>query len=141
VNDSLPIATPDGYFVSQEHKRIAEIIVDYDPRLRLVFIPPSERNYGDPTEKPFAVAHFPEGKEPYIAFFAEECDERILERLFLNDTQKHDMQARLDASDRAKEVIKMKKQIEDDEMKADIARSMWQSPLHTYRHNGKKLRT
>lgn len=141
MNDSLPIATPDGYFVSQEHKRIAEIIIDYDPRLRLVFIPPSDRNYDDPTEKPFAVAHFPEDKPPYIAFFADACDERILERLFLNDTQKTDVESRLRASEQAHELVKLKKQLDEEEEKQDIARSMWQSPLHTYRHNGKKLQT
>ena len=138
--DGLPIATPEGYFVSEEHRRIAEIIADYDPDLRLVFIPPSERNHDDPNEKPFAVAHFPEGKAPYIVFFADECDHRILERLFTNDTLKHDVMARLDASHAAQEAIRLKKQMEEEEMKQDIAKSMWRSPLHSYNHNGKKIR-
>lgn len=139
--DNIPIATPDGYFVSQEHLRIAEIIKDYDPRLRLVFIPPSQRNSDDPNEKPFAVADFPDDKEPYIVFFADECDERIIERLFQNDLQKHDVVGRVNAADAAREAIKLKKEVEQQEELEDMARSMWRSPLHTYKHNGKKLRT
>jgi len=137
--DGLPIATPEGYFVSREHERIAEIIQDYDPTLRLVFIPPKDRNPDDPNEKPFAVAHFPEDAAPYIAFFSDTCDERILERLFSNDLTKNDVGAMLDASEAAKEAIKLKKQMEDLEYRADIAKSMWRSPKHSYQHNGKKI--
>lgn len=141
MSDSLPIATPEGYFVSQEHRRIAEIIADYEPTLRLVFIPPSRRDPNNPNEKPFAVAHFPADKEPYIAFYSDTCDERLLERVFMNDTSKHDIGARLDAAEAAKESIKLKRRIDELEEQADVARSMWRSPLHSYKHNGKKMQT
>ena len=137
--DGLPIATPEGYFVSREHQRIAEIIQDYDPTLRLVFIPPADRNQNDPTEKPFAVAHFPEDAAPYIAFFAEECDHRILERLFSNDLTKTDVKSALEAAEAAQQAIKLKKELEEEEMRQDMAQSMIRSPLHSYRHNGKKI--
>lgn len=134
--DSIPLATPEGYFISEEHRRIAEIVNDYDQDLYLLFIPPAKREPGD---KPYAVMHQPEGKAPYIASFFDECDERILEHLFLNDTRRHDIMAQLEARELAQQIVNEKRKAEEAEAKADIARSMWKSPLHRYRHNGKKF--
>lgn len=139
LQDHLPIATPEGYFVSREHQRIAEIIQDYDPDLYLVFIPPADRNHDDPTEKPWAVVHMPGGKAPYFVFYADECDERILERLWRNDQNVNNPLSELEAKEAAQQAIKYKKEMEQLEMQADIAKSMIRSPLHTYRINGKKL--
>ena len=135
----LPIATPEGYFVSREHQRIAEIIQDYDRDLHLVFIPPRDRNHDDPNEKPFAVAHMPEGREVYIVFFSDTCDERILERLWRNDTNRTNPLSDLEAQEAAKEAIKYKEQMDQMEQDADVARSLIRSPLHSYKINGKKI--
>lgn len=136
INESLPIATPDGYFVSQEHIRIAQIIQDFDPELFLVFIPPSKRDRNDPNEKPFALAHMPENKPSYIVSYFDDCDERILEFAFMNDTRRHDVLARLEAHDAAVQAIKLKKLMEEEEMKQDLVASIVRSPKHQYRHNG-----
>ena len=136
LNESLPIATPDGYFVSQDHIRIAQIIQDFDPELFLVFIPPSKRDHNDPNEKPFALAHMPEGKPSYIVSYFDECDERILEFAFMNDTRRHDVLARLEAADAAREAVKLKKMLEEEEMKQDLVASIVRSPKHQYKHDG-----
>jgi len=139
LQDSLPIATPEGYFVSREHQRIAEIIQDYDPSLHLVFIPPANRDHNDLNEKPFAVAHIqPDGKA-YIAFFSDTCDERILERLFRNDTHKRDVLSDIQASEAAHEAVKLYEQMELEGIQQDIAATLIKSPLHTFSLNGKKL--
>lgn len=134
--DSIPLATESGHFVSMEHSRIAEIINDYNPDLYLLFIPPARREAGD---KPYAVMHQPEGKAPYIVAYYDDCDERILEHIFMNDTTRHDIMARLEAQELAQQLVEAKRRQEIAEANADMAKSMWRSPLHTYRHNGKKL--
>ena len=139
LNESLPIATPDGYFVSQEHVRIAQIIQDFDPELFLVFIPPSKRDRNDPDEKPFALAHMPGDKPAYIVSYFDDCDERILEFAFMNDTRRHDVLARLEAHDAAVQAVNLKKVMEEEEMKQDLVASIVRSPLHTYKHDGKRF--
>jgi hypothetical protein len=134
--DNIPLATPEGYFISAEHKRIAEIVNDYDQDLYLLFIPPARREPGD---HPYAVMHQPEGKAPYIAAYFDECDERILEHLFLNDTRRHDMMAKIEAQELAQQLVDAKRREDIAAEKADMAKSMWRSPLHSYKHNGKKL--
>jgi len=120
------IATEDGRFVSSDHMRIAEIIRDYNPDLALGWIPPELRR--DASEHCWAVFE----KGVVVATF-EECDERILEHLWLHDNAKHDVLARLDAHNRAVEVINLKKQMEESEMRQDLVASVLKSPLHWYK--------
>lgn len=120
------IATEDGRFVSSDHMRIAEIIQDYNPDLALGWIPPEMRRSED--KKPWAV--FERGV--LVATF-EECDERILEHLWLHDNAKHNVLARLDAHNKAVEAINLKRQIEESEVRQDLVASVLKSPLHRYR--------
>jgi hypothetical protein len=136
LGDKIPLATPEGYFISAEHQRIAEIINDYDSDLYLLFIPPAKREPGD---KPYAIMHQPPGKAPYIAMYSDTCDERLLARLFENDARRHDILSRLEAEELAQKLTEAKRRQDEADAKADIAKSMWRSPLHTYKHNGKKL--
>ena len=136
IDENLPIATPDGYFVSQEHVRIAQIIQDFDPELFLVFIPPSKRDHNDRNEKPFALAHMPGDKPSYIVSYFDDCDERILEFAFMNDTRRHDVLARLEAHDAAVQAIKLKKAWEEEEMRQDLVASITRSRKHQYKHDG-----
>lgn len=118
-------ATESGHFVSADHQRIAEIIADYDPNLRLAYIPDSERNFNDPTEKPFVVVDLGDGtREPTAIFFADECDEKLLARVFMNDTHKVDVWNRIQSEEAARQAIEFKKQIERIEFGADVARTL-----------------
>lgn len=140
IGDRLIVDPESGHFISEKHQRIAEIIHDYDPNVHLVWIPPKDRNENE--EYPFAIVHTPPGKPEYIVFKfpEEELDERILARLWSNDSSKNDPMGHLEAMEAAKQAVEYKKQMELAEERQDIARSMFNSPLNYYRLNGKKLR-
>jgi hypothetical protein len=118
------IATDIG-FVSQDHARIAEIIAEYDPNLRLAFIPEGKRNPDDPNEKPFAVLDMGNGqREPHVIFHADTCDERIIARVIEADQRVSDLNTRFAAEEAARQLVDMKKQIERFEHAEDVARTM-----------------
>ncbi len=128
-----------GAFLSEDHRRFAEIINDYEPTLFLVFIPPAKR---DPEDKhPYAIVHMPEGQEAYPVMILSETEmenpQAILARLFLNDREKGDPAANLAAMEIAAKAMRLHKQAEEEEAQRDLAASVLRSPLHTYRHNGK----
>jgi len=121
----LYLATESGHFINEAHRRIAEIIADYDPNLRLAFIPESERDRDDSTEKPFAVIDLGDGtREPHAIFFADSCDERLLARVFENDLGRVDVRARLEAEETARQAIEYKKKMERMDAAVDVARTL-----------------
>lgn len=130
---SAYVATDEGYFVSQKHQQIAEIINDYEPTLALVWIPPDKREPGD---SPFAVMHSPVGVPPYIVFHADECDERILERIFAADQAHNDVLTQLDIKNAAVEAMRLKQQMDEADEKKEIVKSIVKSPKQKYKHNG-----
>ncbi len=125
----------DGHFVSQNHLHIAEIINDYDPTLSLAWIPSDKR---EPGEAPFAVVHRPLGGPEYVVFYADNCDERILERIWSNDSTKHNVLTNLEAHNAALEALKLKKELEAAEERKDVVESIIKSPKNTYIHDGVK---
>lgn len=137
INDlGIDVYVPvDGHFVSQNHLHIAEIINDYDPTLSLAWIPPDKRA---PGEQPFAVVHRPLGGPEYVVFYADQCDERILERIWRNDNLKHDVLSDMDAHNAAIKALQLKKELEDREEKKDLVESIIKSKKNTYVHDGVK---
>jgi hypothetical protein len=134
----IAIPTDDGRWVSEKHERIARIIQDYNPDLHLAYIPPDKR---DPNDVPFAVIHTPQGKPSYIVFTANECDERILERLWETDSAKQgDILSKIDAHNAAVEAIRMKKELDEAEERQDLISHIVRSPLNVYKHNGVEFR-
>lgn len=129
-----------GRFVSQEHMDIATIIQDYNPELHLVWIKPEDRVTDTDRKYPFAVMHFPRDGEPYIVMMVKEneLDQRILARLFEADQAKGDPLAKLNAANQAAQVMKEYRQAQEREELAEFHAALLKSPLHTYRHNGKK---
>ena len=123
----------DGQFVSQEHLHIAEIIQDYEPTLSLAWIPADKRA---PGEQPFAVVHRPLGGPEYVVFYADQCDHRILTRLFSMDSEKNNVLGNLEANNAALEILKQKKQMEDMQEAAELRESILKSPQSKYKHNG-----
>lgn len=123
------VPAEDGSFVSEKHARIAEMIREYDPHLRLAWIPENRRT--DPRDKPFAVIENRQGKD-YIAFFADECDERILARLFENDSNKHDVQSRMERENDAKRAYAAKVHVEEMTEMHARAHAVLKSPKSKY---------
>jgi len=128
-----------GYFISEEHRRIAEIINDYNPDLYLTWIPPDKRDL-DETE-PFAIIHMAPGKPQYVVRRCKdsEVDVRLLQWLWSNDTTKHDVLSQLEAFEAAQRALKLKEQLEKEEAANDVASAIVRSPLNTFRHNGIKF--
>lgn len=139
--DDVPILDEDtGRFLSSKHMRIAEIIQDYNPTLHLAWIPPDQRGELD-REFPFCVLHFAENGKQYVVhkYRENEVDERILADLFSRDMSKTDVLGRLEAEEKAREAYALKRRMEEAEERQDFIASVVKSPLHTYRHNGRRF--
>lgn len=127
-----------GEWINERFRRIAEIIHDLSEGLALVWIPPSERIEGD--VKPYGVMHRnPATGEEYIFMYIaeDELDERVIAQILESRTDT--LMDRLDKMEAAKELVRLKEQEEKYEQMHDMAKSMWRSPLHNYRLNGRTL--
>lgn len=122
-----------GHFVSEKHAQIAELINEYDPTLELAWIPPDRREPGD---KPFAVVHRPLGQPEYVVCYADDCDERLLARVFAMDNAHGNVLDAVEANNAAVRALQLKKEIEQREEAMDLTRSIIGSKKHVYRHNG-----
>lgn len=128
-----------GYFISEKHRRIAEIIKEYQHDLELAWIPPDKREPGD---KPFAVIHRPVGNQPYVVFHLDETevDERVLARLWSSDNTNHHTLNYIEALENAREAVRMKEQMDRIEEEKELIASIIATPKSVYRHNGVEYR-
>lgn len=130
-------------FLNENARRLAEILNDWDPHLRLLFIPERGRHAED--IKPYAIAYFSSVVQERPDYFIEQYTETeiqdpaaILGRLW--NMRESDPNVVLDNMEKARKALQLKKDVEAAEERMDMARSMIRSPFHTYRFNGKKLR-
>jgi hypothetical protein len=125
-----------GEWINEKFQRIAELIHELSPELSLVWIPPSEREATD--LEPYAICHSPLGREPYIITYIKEddLDERVIENLVTS--QSDTLLERMHKMDVIREKMRLDEERDRMEQSKDIAKTMWQSPLHTYRINGRK---
>jgi hypothetical protein len=130
----------DGFYVTQDQVRIARIIKDYDPELELIYIDPGKRVSPNLA---FAVTHEPVGKPPYIVFYAERCDERILERVFTHDNTRTNVLHDVEIKEAVYKAMKAQEWAEQNEEGADIGAHAMASPLNWYKfkrpHDGKLI--
>lgn len=131
------VPAEDGHWINEKFARIAEIINDFDHRLQLVWIPPENRTAFD--VKPYGVLHTSDnGAQKIVMLIKEEdLDERILAHLFLNDTERHDVIARLEAEELAQQVLRNKEKMEKAEERRDFISTVVKSPLHSFKHKGR----
>lgn len=128
-----------GQWINERFQRIAEIIHDLSENLALVWIPLDQRLDND--TQPYGVMHRnPQTGEEYIFMYIaeEELDERVIARILESRTDT--LNERLDSFATAQELVRLKEQQDKYEQMHDMARSMWNSPLHNYRLNGRTLR-
>ncbi len=125
--------TVSGEMISQKMNRIQEIIQDYDPDLRLAWIPPKERTAFD--KFPFVLIHSPVGKPEYIAMTLKESEvnESLIARLFLHDNRNVSVLERLEAEEAARKILKYKEQMDAEEIRKELVSTIIKSPLNTYR--------
>lgn len=138
----IMIPTEDGHFVSEKHAQISEIINDFDPNLQLAWIPPEHRTVYD--LKPFAVIHThpTSAFQTVVMYIAEdELDERVIARLFEGDITKNDVIGRLEAEDAARNVLKLKQDLDRAEARQDFVKTVVGSHKHSFKHNGRIIPT
>lgn len=130
----------DGLY-NDHQRRIAQILRDYDPTLRLLRLDSTHPSFSH--ERPFAVVCEPPITTPYVVFsLAEsEIDHRVLARIMEGDLQKSGSTAnRLELLEMAEKLTRAKQEADWEEEKKDLLRSMLKSGKHEYRHGGKVLR-
>jgi hypothetical protein len=129
---------PDHGFLSEQHRRIAEIIQDYEPTLFLAFVPPKIREANE--EYPFALIHSPIGKPQYVVrrLKEDEVNEGLLAWIWASDNERNSPLVMIEKKEAAERVLRLKE--EEDRMAAghEFMQAVIKSPLHTYKHNGKK---
>jgi hypothetical protein len=135
LNDgSVYFPTETGQWVSRNQQRIAEIISDYDPNLRLQWIPTNERG---PQDYAFRVVDFTPGRPPYAVCFGHEADERLLAQIFAADNAKNGGTLNvLDRMNAAAELVQAKKNQEQIEEANEMAHSILRSQKIHYKHGG-----
>lgn len=133
-----------GYFLSAKAKRIAEVLEDFDPSLRLMWIPPNERTTS--STRPYAIGQVRDGHEPYAFMYLneDELDHRLIGKLFRMRAMAEGRPGSLaDEIERAEKVLEYKKELERRD-EADIARDkatfLWRTPKHTVKMDGKVWR-
>ena len=127
------------------HRRIAEIISDVFPSVRLMRIDSLHPNY-EP-ERPFALVDEPKliGRDlpSYVirTMRESEIDARLLAELLENNTQDKDAKVnRLELLGMAEAAIKAKAEVEWMEERRDVMKSIMKSNKNTYKHDGHTLR-
>ena len=124
----------DGHFVSDNQRRVADVLRDYYPYLQLQWIPPGQRD--STQDYAFRVVDTTPGRSAYVVCFAHECDERLLARVIQADNTHGNVQNILDAHNAAYELMKQKKKEEANAEAHEIAYSILHSNKIHYKHNG-----
>lgn len=128
----------NGHFVNARVQKICRAIQDYEPELDVLFIPEQHRR---PGQAAYKIIHRPVGALPYILFTVrrdEDFDERILQRIIVND-QRHGKvtMSDLEAHDAAEKLIKRQEWLDRMDEANDIAKHVLKSRLNTYKVDDK----
>jgi hypothetical protein len=130
----------DGLY-STDHRRVAEIISDLFPTVRLIRVDSLHPAYNP--EMPFALIDEPHLLPPYpIRYMKEsEVDARLVAWLVDNNMQDKDSKVnKLKILEMAEAAMKAKRELEWMEEKKDMMKSVMSSRKNEYRHDGKVLR-
>lgn len=134
-------------FISEDHRRLAEVLHDYKPTFSLVFIPQADRQVGE--QFPFAILDSPLGKEPYIVRYLTDAQMRrpaeVLAWCFEGDIIRHrpmDVLARIEAKENAEKLLDLKRRDDELQDRIEFGAFMFsggRDKLHTIKHDGKKF--
>lgn len=126
-----------GTFVNERVRRVAELLNEYEPTLFIAPIPDQLRD-NEPA-KAFALVHELNGQVYCVRKLREdEIDESLIAWVWAHDNNKTNVLTDIEAQDAAATALRLKKLMEEKEEAKDIGATILKSPLHTYRHNGKK---
>lgn len=130
----------DGLY-SGDHRRVAEVIQDIFPTVRLIRVDSLHPAYNP--EQPFALVDEPHMLPPYVIRYMRESevDHRLVAWLVDNNMHNTDSKVnKLKILEMAEAAMKAKRELEWMEEKKDMMKSVMSSNKNTYRHNGKVLR-
>jgi hypothetical protein len=130
----------DGLY-SGDHRRVAEVIQDLFPTVRLIRVDSLHPAYNP--EMPFALVDEPHMLPPYVIRYMRETevDHRLV--AWLIDNNMHDKDSKVNKLrilEMAEAAMKAKRELEWMEEKKDMMKSVMGSKKNEYRHNGKVLR-
>ena len=119
----------EGVLVEEDTLDVIRRIMEYDENLRVKYLRPDS---SDITDAPYAIFEVcPDGIERLV-FTVWELDQRVLERLYLADTQKHDIIARIEGANQRARADQQRRFRESMEEAADIAAHVIRSPKTEY---------
>lgn len=119
-----------GVYVEEDTLRIVEKIREYDPKLRVKYLDPDAS--GELDDPPYKIMELcPDGFERLI-FGVWSLDDRVLERLWAADTQRHDILQRLDGTNAIATVNSKRRYEEEREQTLDMVKSVLKSPRNEY---------
>jgi hypothetical protein len=125
----------DGQFTSAKVQRVVAAIKDYEPRLDVQWVPPTERK---DNEAAFRIVYNQEGQPPYILFFVhkdEDFDERVLLRIIANDQRTANGKPKfseLVAWEETQKLLAKQAYLDQMEEAEDMAKVFLRSKLHTF---------
>lgn len=132
-NGNVYLPSSEGHFISEKQRRISEILKDYDPYLQLQWIAPVDRG---PNDYAFRVVHAVPGRPPYPVTFADECDERLLAKVFQADNKGKNVLNFLEAHNSAVEALRLKSALDEQEEMNRMAHAILRSRKINYMHKG-----
>lgn len=137
-----------GMFVNDDHRRLAEVLHDYNPYFSLVWIPPKDRTAED--VRPYAIVDSSPNVEPYIMRTLTEEEMKnpsaILAWVFegdLNRNRPDDVLAKIEAEEIARKLMQTKREEDIVAAQEDLTAFMvsgGREKKHYIRHNGETLR-
>ena len=130
----------DGLY-SLEHRRVAEVISDLFPTVRLIRVDSLHPAYNP--EQPFALVDEPHMLPPYVIRYIRESEVDARLVAWLVDNNMHDADSKVNklrVLEMAEAAMKAKRELEWMEEKKDMMKSVMGSKKNEYRHNGKVLR-
>jgi hypothetical protein len=121
-------------FVSETHRRVAELLQEYDPYLELHWIPPGSRGQYDVA--PWAVVHNPPHMDAYTVFYTEDADERLLARVIQADNANKNVLTEMEARNKAHEALRLHQERENRQESHALAAAVLRSNKFHYKHGG-----
>lgn len=118
------VPSEDGHWISEDFARLSEVIVDYDPRFELRWIPPESRETREDRAKPFCVWDTLTNSAVLLAS-ENDTPAQILARLWRGDPNKQggydNILKQVEAEEQAQKALDMKARIEEEEEKMEYA--------------------
>lgn len=133
--DQRLIELAAGVYVEADTLDIVQRIREYDPNLRVKYLDPDRGGeIGDPPYKIMELC--PDGHERLV-FGVWSLDAQVLERLYLADTQRHDILSRLETVNGRAATYQQRRYEEERDEAREMTEAIIRSPKDTYTLPGK----